>query len=315
MLLKELTYILAVEKYGTISKAAEHLYISQPALSKYIHTLEETLDIKLLENVGRGVILTDAGKYYAQAAREMMDVYDAMSKNLLHSDNMIRGSLRFGISFPRSPVILPEVIARFHREYPNVEIVLFEENSSNLESQLASGIIDLIAAKGPVNSYYKFASLPLVTEEFLLGLSEHHPAVSRAVPSEGAPYPWLDLRELSDTCFLLLKPGHHTRFMSDGLFKEIGFSPAQSIVTANVETAMGMASVGLGAVFLPSFFTLKDSQFHPGLRYFSVGTRPMERTYMDFCIMFRQEMHFTKYAKRFIQIMQEYCRELFDSAK
>lgn len=311
MLLKELNYILAIEEYGTISRAAEHLYISQPALSKYIHTLEETLDVKLLENVGRNVILTDAGKYYAQAARDMMDIFDDMSRGLLNSDNMIRGTLRIGVTFTRSPLLLPKVLARFRREYPNVELLLFEENSSLLESQLANGMIDLIAAKGPVNSFYKFASFPLFTEEFLLGLPLDHPAAERAVPSDGAPYPWLDLRELSNECFLLLKQGHHTRFMADQLFKQNGFSPLRTIATANIETAMGMASAGLGAVFIPSFFTLKDSSLDPGLRYFSVGARPLQRTYTEFNVMYRQEAHLTKYAKRFIQIMEEHCRSLF----
>lgn len=103
MLLKELNYILAIEKYGTITKAAEHLYISQPALSKYIKTLEETLDTNLLENTGRGIILTDAGKHYAKAARKMMEIYETMSRNLLNSDNMIHGTLRIGTSFTREP--------------------------------------------------------------------------------------------------------------------------------------------------------------------------------------------------------------------
>lgn len=310
MLLKELNYILAIEEYGTIRRAAEHLYISQPALSKYIHALEESLDVKLLENVGRNVILTDAGRYYAQTARDMMNIYNDMSRNLLNSDNMIRGTLRVGVTFTRSPLLLPEVLARFRREYPNVELLLFEENSSLLESQLANGIIDLIAAKGPVNSFYHFASCPLFTEEFLLGLPKDHPAADRAIPSDGAPYPWLDLRELAGECFLLLKQGHHTRFMADQLFKQNGFAPQRSIMTANIETAMGMASAGLGVVFIPSFFTLKNVGLASGLRYFSVGARPLQRTYTKFSVMYRQEAHLTKYAKKFIQIMQEHCREL-----
>ena len=277
MLLKELAYILAVEKYGSISEAAKHLYISQPALSKYIHTLEETLDTKLLENVGRSVILTDAGQYYTQAARDMLAIYDNMSKNILRSDNMIHGSLRIGGTFSRSPMLLPEVLAKFHQEYPNVELLLSEENSYHLESGLANGIIDLVAAKGPINPLYKFASFPLFTEEFLLGLPNPHPAAVKAVYTDGAPYPWLDLRELSQECFLLLKEGHHTRFLANQLFSQNDFSPTRTIVTANTDTAMCMAAAGLGAVFVPGFFALKSQYQQSGLRYFSVGAQPLQR--------------------------------------
>lgn len=139
MLLKELNYILAIEKYGTITKAAEHLYISQPALSKYIKTLEETLDTNLLENTGRSIILTDAGKHYAKAARKMMEIYETMSRNLLNSDNMIHGTLRIGTSFTRSPLLLPETLARFRQKYPNVELLLFEETPTIWKPSLRAG--------------------------------------------------------------------------------------------------------------------------------------------------------------------------------
>lgn len=197
MLLKELNYILAIEKYGTITKAAEHLYISQPALSKYIKTLEETLDTNLLENTGRGIILTDAGKHYAKAARKMMEIYETMSRNLLNSDNMIHGTLRIGTSFTRSPLLLPETLARFRQKYPNVELLLFEENSYNLETQLASGLIDFVIAKGPVTNIYKFTAHPLFREEFLLGLPKDHPVKERAVRSGDAAIPGWDCMRCS----------------------------------------------------------------------------------------------------------------------
>ena len=250
MLLKELNYILAIEKYGTITKAAEHLYISQPALSKYIKTREETLDTNLLENTGRSIILTDAGKHYAKAARKMMEIYETMSRNLLNSDNMIHGTLRIGTSFTRSPLLLPETLARFRQKYPNVELLLFEENSYNLETQLASGLIDFVIAKGPVTNIYKFTALPLFREEFLLGLPKDHPVKERAVRSGDAAHPWLGLQEVLNECFILLKPGHHTRFMADQFFAQSQFVPAKTIVTANIETALRMAVAGLGIVFV-----------------------------------------------------------------
>lgn len=313
MLLKELSYILAIEKYGSVSEAAKHLYISQPALSKYIHSLEETLDTKLLDNVGRNVILTEAGKSYTKAARDMMDIYDDMSRNLLCSDNMIHGSLRIGVTFTRSPMLLPEVLAKFCREYPNVEIQLFEENSYNLEAQLADGQIDLIVAKGPITNADDFTCHPLFTEEFLLGLHKNHPKIGAAILSSENTRPWLDLNEIRDERFILLKAGHHTRFMADQLFAQHGFLPSKTILTSNIETAIGLAETGLGAVFVPSFFTLKNCSQKTNLCFFSVGGAPLQRTYTEFNIVHRKKTHHTKYAMAFIQIMQEHCQALFAS--
>ena len=61
MIFKELRYILAVKECGNLSKAADQLYLTQPALSRYIKNLEDSLDIKLFEHSGRKLILTDAG--------------------------------------------------------------------------------------------------------------------------------------------------------------------------------------------------------------------------------------------------------------
>lgn len=311
MLLKELQYILAIEKYGNITRAAEHLYISQPALSKYIKNLEETLNVKILEPSGRNILLTDAGKHYVQAARDMIAIYEDMTRDLLSSDDTIRGMLRVGTTFMRSPLLFPEVLARFQKKYPNVEVTLFEENSDHLESQLAGGLIDLVIAKGPVNSIYKFTVQPLFEEEFLLALPKTHPSVEDALPQENGGRAWLDLDELSGERFILLNPGHHTRFMSDQLFAQHKFSPSRTLLTANIETAIRMAAKGLGATFVPEFFATSDTVRQMDLRFFSVGPKYPIRTYTAFNMMRRHDAHLTRYAKDFIQIMQDYCGELF----
>ena len=139
MIFKELRYILAVKECGNLSKAAEKLYLTQPALSRYIKNLEDSLDIKLFEHSGRKLILTDAGLRYVDAAYKMLDMYEDLLNDLHASDDTIRGSLRVGTTRQRGPMLLPGIVTRFHHSFPNVKLSLFEENSFTLEKMLADG--------------------------------------------------------------------------------------------------------------------------------------------------------------------------------
>ncbi|MBQ6533288.1 MAG: LysR family transcriptional regulator [Solobacterium sp.] len=144
MIFKELRYILAVKECGNLSKAAEKLYLTQPALSRYIKNLEDSLDIKLFEHSGRKLILTDAGLRYVDAAYKMLDMYEDLLNDLHASDDTIRGSLRVGTTRQRGPMLLPGIVTRFHHSFPNVKLSLFEENSFTLEKMLADGDLDII---------------------------------------------------------------------------------------------------------------------------------------------------------------------------
>ena len=306
MLLKELQYIIEIQACGSVSKAAERLYISQPALSKYVKNLENYLDVKLFERVGKHLILTDAGQKYLEAAHAMMETFTTMTNELKSTGNLIHGLLRVGTSNSRSPLLLSKTIPLFREKYPNVEIQLFEESSYKLENKLAEGMIDLLITKGPVSSFAKlFVSKPLFTEELLLSLPEGHPAIAQAKEDVGSSFPWIDLSLLKDETFILLKAGQYTRFLADQIFADYNFYPKNYISTANIETAIRMSANGMGPTFVPSFFTenqYPSQQNHP--LFSSVG-RDSRHIYSTFKIIYRQDCQLTRYMQSFIELLQE----------
>ena len=306
MLLKELRYILAIHECGTVSKAAEKLYISQPALSKYIRNLETVMDTKLFTISGRKIILTDAGTRYVEAARAMLDIYESMSRNIQASDNMICGTLRVGVSFTRSPFLLSETIPIFHRMYPNVEIRIFEENSYELGHKLEEGIVDVLIIKGSIPNANKFTFLPLFEEELLFAIPPGHPMAEKGAPCGKPPFPWVDLSQFSNELFILLKLGQGTRMMADELFLQYNFQPEQTLITSNIETAFRMVSNGMGVTFVPSFFTSSEYIQDLDIRLFSIGPKMSPHIFTTFNIIYRQEAHLTKYSKAFIQLMQDH---------
>lgn len=304
MIFKELRYILAVKECGNLSKAAEKLYLTQPALSRYIKNLEDSLDIKLFEHSGRKLILTDAGLRYVDAAYKMLDMYEDLLNDLHASDDMIRGSLRIGTTRQRGPMLLPSIVSEFHRAFPNVNLSLFEENSYTLEKMLANGDLDIIIEKGPVTNIGSFEKIPLFTEELLCVVSNNPSFLGKFFDTGNVP-DRVNPTIFKDELFVLLKPGHHTRYMSERIFEDCHFFPENYIEISNVETVVRIIDQIQGVTFLPSYFASGENQRIRNLQTFSIDGLTIPPIFSTFNIIYREEYPLTRYAQAFIDITQE----------
>lgn len=127
-----------------ITKAAEELMISQPAISKSIKNLEEQLGGQLFIRTKRGVILTDEGKeFYNYIKRAMEYIYNAESK-FTDLINLNTGTIKIGISSTLTKEFLIPYLEEFHKKYPKIDIQIVTNLSSELIPKLKNGLIDII---------------------------------------------------------------------------------------------------------------------------------------------------------------------------
>ena len=127
-----------------ITKAAEELMISQPAISKSIKSLEEQLGGQLFIRTKRGVILTDEGKeFYTYISRAMEYISNAENK-FTDLINLNTGTIKIGISSTLTKEFLIPYLEEFHEKYPNIDIQIVTNLSSELIPKLKNGLIDLI---------------------------------------------------------------------------------------------------------------------------------------------------------------------------
>ena len=107
-MLKELSYVVAVAQTGSVSKAAENLFISQPSLSRYIRDLESRLGVQLFQRVGNRVSLTYAGEKYVETSKQILALYENLERDLKDVDEALTGRLKVGCALVRmSYNILP----------------------------------------------------------------------------------------------------------------------------------------------------------------------------------------------------------------
>jgi DNA-binding transcriptional LysR family regulator len=135
------TFRVVADKLS-FSKAAERLFMAQSSVSAQIRLLEEELDLKLFDRIGRRVLITDAGLKLYEYARRIEEMTDEIRSEVTGTTN-VRGSLTLRIPETLAAIYMPEVVHRFHRDNPQVRLNCINCTDRQLREELNSGRIDL----------------------------------------------------------------------------------------------------------------------------------------------------------------------------
>lgn len=134
---------LTVAENLSFSKAAEELFISQPAVTKHIKELESKFNITLFERKGNKVYLTQAGRLSYTHLKTIRQSYRDLEFDIERLNDAYKGSLRIGASSTISQYLIPKVLAAFYKRYPKIELFLFNGNSFEVEQKLIENEIDM----------------------------------------------------------------------------------------------------------------------------------------------------------------------------
>ena len=143
MQLREIDYILAIAQYRSVTRAAEHLGISQPTLSKYLAGFEKRLGVRLFSKSGRFLTLTYAGESYVQMATQIKTLTGDFNERLRHIASMQEGRLAIGIGPIRARDCLPILLPVFREEYPYYRIDILESSTEQQIQKLLDGEIQV----------------------------------------------------------------------------------------------------------------------------------------------------------------------------
>ena len=167
--LRSLRYFLAVAEYGSITRAALHLHITQPSLTQHLKHLEDHFGLALVMRHGRGIVLTEAGLMLRQRAEHLVDQIDGLQSELEYSTPLPRGILSVGMPMSWSELITYPVIARFRELHPNVRIKLVVNSSEALAEAMTGNEIQF-GILTEIDDLSQFDSAPLVADAlFLVG--------------------------------------------------------------------------------------------------------------------------------------------------
>src|SRR5215831_21398038 len=132
----------AVAQNGSMTRGAERLDISQPAVSKQVHELERALGVHLFDRIGRRVHLSQAGEILANYAVRLFALAHEAEQAMVDVRAAGRGTLAIGASTTIGTYLLPGVLAEFWRRHPQVELVVQIENTEQVHRRLARHELD-----------------------------------------------------------------------------------------------------------------------------------------------------------------------------
>lgn len=248
---RELLYIKTIADTKSISKAAEELFIAQPSLSQALQRIERELGTHLFIREPRGMKLTYAGEKYYLMAKEILDIYSDFKSEITHINELKAGRLVIGIARYMGMNILPKILPKFNKNYPNIEIIIREENTRVLENLVLGGNVDFALThvhKKEMNEKINYEILK--EDEFLLVTPKDYLKNSDKIKvKDGKRY--VDLRELGKEKFILLDINKGIRKVQDRTIKSYGISPEVVFTTKNFETAKRLAANGMGITIIP----------------------------------------------------------------
>ena len=174
MELRHLRYFLAIAEERSFTRAAERLWVAQPGLSTQTRRLEAELGVKLFERHTRGVDLTEAGELFLERARVALAAVETASATGRDLDAGVVGSVRLGIASGPRWRHAPDLLQRFSRERPRVELTVLEAHGGTLWRDLRDARIDaLVAPKGHASPDLR--ALELGRESWVVLIGNGHP--------------------------------------------------------------------------------------------------------------------------------------------
>lgn len=264
--LKELTYILTIAREGSISRAAEKLYMSQPNLSQFLKSFEASIGTILFYRTPSGVHPTCAGELFLEKVQEIDRSYQALMEQLKQIHLLELGVIRFGIPAAKSVLFLPDILNSFHRNFPQITVSITEDNSRALEEMIISQQLDAALISTPLNND-SIINHPITSEEIFLAASPSHPLLALACPKPDGSGLRIAPQQLSGLDFIVSEPGTKLRKITDRLFADCRIQTRTLYSVSNVNVALEMVQSGLGLTFV-SALRVPD---HSDLVYLSLG--------------------------------------------
>lgn len=296
-------YFLTVAEVGSISKAAEKLFISQPYLSRHIIRLEEGLHVKLLNREKVPLQLTPAGQIYASYLESSKQMYQKLEKDLEAVSDSRRWALKIGFSNWRAGTLLPKILPDFFAVYPEVELELVEVPNSQLYGLIAEEKVDFAIMNTMMDAPDYVVSETIMYERVLLVGNRNDPVTAALEESrkDGKP---LNLRLLEDARVILLSPDIALASRVNNYLDRQRIALKNVVYSTNATTALSLTANNFGFCFL------NETGVH-------AAPNPDELVFFDLqsddlayplCVIYKKKSYLTPIVQALIKMMVDFYK-------
>jgi DNA-binding transcriptional LysR family regulator len=239
--IKHLQYFIEVTNFNSFSRAADHLFITQPTISKMIKNLEEELGVALFDRSRKQVTLTDAGHVILEQAKLIDRSFKNLEMELDHLLGLKKGHIRIGLPPIFDAHIFLKIMGSFHEQYPGITFQIIEDGSKKIEDDVSKNLLDVGVIVLPTKDNL-FEHFSFLEEDLKLILHTDHPLANRNE---------VNLAELKNESFILLNKDFVLNNLIISACNSVGFHPQTISECSQRSFIEEMVASKLGISLLP----------------------------------------------------------------
>jgi len=252
MEIHQLRYFVAVAEEGSFSRAAAKVRVAQPSLSQQIRKLEGEVGQPLFDRLPRSVVLTEAGRCWIDYARQILSSIDDARRCVGELKGEISGKLAVGAIPTIAPYVLPDLVGKFQKHYPEVTLEIMEDVTEGITRRVEAGELD-VALASTCQSSPTLRRESVGNEPLLALVPERHPLAKKTL---------VELDDLKSQRFLLLHEMHCLSQQVHHLLEARHLRPEVALAGSQLGTIANMVAAGIGVSIVPQLMV--NHQATPG---------------------------------------------------
>lgn len=296
MNLSQLHIFKTVADKKSFSGAAQALFISQPAVSMHIKSLEDHFGTRLFDRNTQQVTITEAGRILYEYVEKILSLQDEAEKDISALTGCIRGTLSVGASFTVGEYVIPQVLGSFKKQHPQVRALLKVTNTEQIVKLVLKQALDLGLVESRVDNFELIAK-PFMKDELIVLLPVDHPLAGKK---------FILIDELVALPFILREQGSGTRKITEDRLKEAGINlSALNVVMelGSTEAVKEAVEAGFGATIISKWAVQKELKLGTLV---SVKVKEVSLV-RKFYVIYNKNKFQTSVVKEFISFLSLFC--------
>lgn len=309
---QQIQYVIALAEEKNFSKAAERLFISQPALSQFIKNVEKEVGMPLFDRGTNPIQLTPAGEIYLKTAKEILMTEKELQRKIADLSELTTGHFSIGTSAFRASCLLPKSIREFEKRHPGIKLEIVTDHVSQLKQMLLVGDIDLCIEADDFDTML-YHSEELFQENYYLALYDKHEfndknrdkALTKRDILEDSKKLYtakeIDIKEIGDFPFITMKNGTCFSNTIQKICRELKYQPTEILEVSQIETAFHWINEGLACALIPDTL-IRYGNFEKHPIYYKIPARSSSQPIV---VAMKKNRYVTHAMQEYIAVLRE----------
>lgn len=288
MELRQIEFFLEVVKHHNFTKAAESLFVAQPAISKSIKNLENELGVYLFTRNEKTIRLTPEGERFYPHARTIYEQIQLAKLEMSEMAGLKKGKVTLGLPSMVGSYYFPKIIINFKKKYPQLQISLFEAGTKVIQSALEEGKIDLGVVVSDRISSDQLESIRFLREEMVVCMPKNHRLAKEK---------FITYEQLAQEPLVLFKEGYFQRDVIKAVGQKTGMKANVNLETDQISLTKSLTRRGFGITLFLKMVISDD----PDL----IGISLNPPVYVDLSLAWKKKAYFSKANEAFLDFFMK----------